>query len=101
MGIKEKLRGLSTYKFTKLNTISCGDNPNDLKGYDCIKEKWGFPNSKEFKIDIYTINQENSIHFPDDKLLPVNANVFARQFNTFVLTDDGKREPVLVSIKVW
>ncbi|MEK6948251.1 MAG: hypothetical protein AABX19_03320 [Nanoarchaeota archaeon] len=101
VGIKEKLRGLSTYKFTKLNTISCGDNPNDLKGYDCIKEKWGFPNSKEFKIDIYTINQENSIHFPDDKLLPVNANVFARQFNTFVLTDDGKREPVLVSIKVW
>ena len=98
IGIKEKLRGLSTYKFSKLNKDSCN---NGLKGYECIKEKWGFPQSKEFKIDIYTIDQHNSISFPDDKLLPVNANVFARQFNTFVLTDDGLRVPVLVSIKVW
>ena len=67
-GNKREIKRLINIQIhTKYN--SCGDN-QWLKRIWLYKRKWGL-NSKEFKIDIYTINQENSIHFPDDKLLPV------------------------------
>jgi hypothetical protein len=30
-----------------------------------------------------------------------NANVYVRQFNNFILTDDGTRIPVKVRISTW
>ncbi|HLC86523.1 MAG TPA: hypothetical protein VJG30_04520 [Candidatus Nanoarchaeia archaeon] len=104
VGIKEKLNGISLHNFFSLNNLECDSAFNLGNGYECVKEKWGFPSSKEFRIDITTppdASKKISARFPREVIPPPNINIFARQFNSFVLTDEGEKIPVQVSVKIW
>ena len=103
IGVKEKMNGVSLFKLSELKNVNCGP-PSNLRGYDCVKELWGYPSSRDFRIDVSTpLGASTTIQatFPQSLPLPQGINVFARQFNSFVLTDEGERIPVQVSIKIW
>lgn len=103
LGLTETLSGIDIISFNALNRtaeIDCG------AGYECIKEKWGFPASKEFVIyieNLPSVRPTPRIYytFPKSLTPPENVNVFVRQFNDFVITDDGTRIPVSVRIIMW
>jgi len=105
VGAIEKIRGLSIQKFTNLRKAGS----SDLQG---LKESWGFPANREFKITIsgedkngkkFNLNENTdykSFVFPE-RPIPNNVNVFARRFSSFLINDDGERIPVTVMIQVW
>ncbi len=104
-GVTEKTSGIHLASFIGLNRTT-GDDC--VVGYDCVKDKWKFPQTKEFKINVTSIPVEGAdggpeinVGFPQKIVVPQNINVFVRRFNSFVLTDDGTRIPVVVEIKVW
>ena len=101
IGIPEKLRGISLADFDSLNTFT--DNTcSGITGYKCLKKQWGFPDSKEFLITLEIGTDVNMFpKFPDSVSIPSNVNVFARRFNSVILTDDGLTVPVTVRIQVW
>ncbi len=112
LGLTETISGISLPSFILLNETT---DSGCTAGYECVKEKWKFPQSKEFTITIESLAisakppansnrliQEFNYTFPANAPSPPNnANVFVRQFNSFVLTDDGTELPVVVRIKSW
>ncbi len=107
LGVPERIVGLSLESLLSLKNWEDVDQScatEGLTGYDCFKKAIGFPELREFRINIVTtdkdsVNQVN-INFmkappPDD------AKVTARQFNTFILTNEGVKVPVIVTMTVW
>ncbi len=82
-------------------------------GYDCLREEWKFPALRDFMIEIETIPEASTgeVCNPDQQLCyklpekkpgpPLNVNTFVRQFNSFLLTDDGVKIPIIVRITIW
>ncbi|MBS3168041.1 hypothetical protein J4216_02885 [Candidatus Woesearchaeota archaeon] len=103
IGIEESLEGIDLASFMNLNNIDLGSGCTI--GYGCIKEKWGFPDLKEFIITVEALPQGSSnvnVIFPSNNLQPPeNVQVFVRNFNSFLITDDGVKIPVKVRIKTW
>lgn len=95
LGVAETLSGISTTKFINIETKDTG-----TCDYECLKLEWGFPISKEFKIKISDPKTGVLINYPKHEP-SLTVNVFTRQFNTFVLSDDGIRTPVVVSLLIW
>ena len=103
IGVSEKLTGISIAKLRS----------HESENIDSLKTRWGFPADKEFKIIIsgkdldnkdFNTNSENTkkgLIFPDEAIIPSNANVFTKRFNDFILNDDGVQIPVTVTIQVW
>ena len=107
IGARETFRGIDLAKFSSLNQLNIN---NCGTGYECLKQKWGFPTSKEFKINIevlglnpgQTLPQNINTEFPMNGINPPsNVNVYVRNFNTFILTDDGTQIPIKMNIKIW
>lgn len=100
VGVTEKIEGLALKKVLDLNTKEdrekCGPK---VRGYECVKILWGFPEVKDFKIEIY--EKEKIAEFPKNIEPPDDANVYTRNFNDFILSDDGKKIPVTVNLMVW
>ena len=104
IGVPETIEGIDLAAFPDNNPQF---KPKDCQTttYDCLKEKWKFPLSKEFKIKIQSLpigkppNIDQS--FPDEISPPSNINIFVRQFNSFLLTEDGTRIPVKITISTW
>ena len=104
LGVTETLSGIDLVSFLTLNQTELETGCS--KGYDCIKEKWKFPLSRDFTIRIESLpiggSQINiSALFPGKISPPPNANVFIRQFNSFILTEESTRVPVVVRIATW
>ena len=93
LGAQETLTGLNLDSTIE----NCGSN------YNCIKDLWGFPDSKDFKIVVYDLGENN----PDGTLTisggepPLEANVYTRTFNVQVLNHDAILVPATVSLQVW
>ncbi len=97
LGVAETVKGISLAKFRTLADTCTEDTVN---GYKCRKNTWGYPELKEFKIRVYT-KEKTIAEFPKEPVIPTNINVYSRQFNTFILNEDGLREAVTVNILVW
>lgn len=106
LGLTESVSGIDLISFLGLSETTI-DGSSCSVGYDCLKEKWEFPKSKEFRLTIQNLPPDGAvpafepIEFPGGIGAPINANVFVRQFNTFILTDDGTRLPVTVRMEIW
>ena len=100
LGVEDKLQGLSFYKFDTLGTTDEQNNPTE-NSYQEIKKQWGFPETKDFRIDIISPDGKVQDFFPKEVIIPENIDVYARLINTFSLNDEGKREPIMISVKVW
>ncbi|MBI2148547.1 hypothetical protein HYU23_02610 [Candidatus Woesearchaeota archaeon] len=105
LGVEDVAEGIDLASFFSLNITKIHGN-DCIQGYDCIKEKWKFPRSKEFNIKIESlpigIKQSNiSVIFPIGVSPPENVNTFVRQFNSFVLTEKSTRIPVMIRITTW
>ncbi len=103
LGADEKLTGIHLASFYYLNDVI---EDNCEKGYECVKKLWGFPQSKEFEIKIDSIpeSSEEAIdfgRFPEDSIKPSNVNIFVRSYNDYILTYDGTKIPVKVTISTW
>lgn len=100
LGVEEKVSGISILKFNGLNTIppAC----TQVTAYNCLKTKWNIPSNYNFKIKISLPNTpQYSKTFTGTVVQPTNAKVFARTFNSQILTDDGEAIPIIVSLQVW
>ncbi len=105
VGSVEKLKGMSVVKLANIKEIS--------GGIDAVKNKWGFPQNRNFRITISgkdlagqsfnedEISIKKGLVFPETVTIPTNVNVFARRFNDFILNDDGELIPVTVTLQVW
>jgi len=111
LGSTEVLAGVSTNRFIDLDQFTLSGSSCSA-GYVCVKEKWGFPSIREFQIQIEDARNDPSLNlfssfpdkvlrFPDNKVIPLEARVKVRQFNSFVLTPDGLKIPITVTLKVW
>ena len=102
LGLSEVVTGIDLASFKSFKEYNEGCT---TRGYDCLKQKWKFPLSKEFNIEIKSIPEDQlpniSIKFPDSITPPTNINIFVRKFNTFILTEDGVRIPISVKISTW
>jgi len=89
LGSSEDFEGIRYVWLSKL--IAEG---KDEKGYDVIKERWTFPESRDF-----------SIYIDGDQILGgkpyENANIYVREWEDWYVYDDGERKPVKVSINIW
>ena len=100
VGATEELKGIALKKLLDLNTKEDRDKcGSKVRGYECVKKLWGYPEVKEFKIEIY--EKDKIAEFPKGVEPPDNANVFTRNFNDFILSDDGKKTSVTVNFMVW
>ncbi len=108
------LDGISVSKFLRLYAYTSPTSPflterglisndySELDYYEAVKEIWGFPESKEFKIVVYNpANQDEYLDFPQKLKPPLETNVYSRYFNTFILSEDGLKIPVTVSMRIW
>ncbi len=110
LGARKTIGGVHLPSLLALETF---ESDNCDPGYECIKEKWDFPGLREFMIEIETIPEASSgercdpeqqlcYKFPTNKPgPPANINSFVRQFNSFLLTDDGVKIPIIVRLTVW
>jgi hypothetical protein len=94
VGSSELLQGINLDKYEALGG----------EGYATIKEKWGFPEIKEFKIIIYDADTPYNVAeseafgaFP----APESSNIFVREFNTYQLNNDGDLVQQTVNIRIW
>ena len=102
VGASESLKGIS---YSKFGILRGGFNLNA----ESLKEKWGFPMIKEFKIVIYSplfgitfdTSEKNTIYNIGNQVPSLDTQVYVREFNTFVLSDDGVKIPVTINIRVW
>jgi len=79
--------------------------------YSELKEDWKFPQFKDFRILLYSpsegigyalAEEDQTKHFViGDQVPPVDADINIRQFNSFILSEDGAQIPVTVHIMVW
>lgn len=107
LGLKESIIGIDLPSFINLNNVEV--DGCTLSSYDCIKEEWNFPASRDFIITVENLpitlpgdgGGEFRFTFPRELDRPDNVNIFVRQFNGFVLTDDTTRLPVKVRIETW
>jgi len=110
LGAKKTIGGVHLPSLLALENFE--GNNCDL-GYECIKKEWDFPELREFMIKIETIPEGSGgeecdpehqlcYKFPANKPgPPANINRFVRQFNSFLLTDDGVKIPIIVRLTVW
>ncbi len=100
VGVTEEIEGLALKKLLDLNTKEdrekCGAK---VRGYECVKKLWGFPEVKDFKIELYT--KEKIAEFPKGVEPPADANVYTKNYNDFILSDDGKKIPATINLMVW
>lgn len=111
LGAKKNITGMHLPSLFALENFDEGSNCET--GYGCIKQKWKFPELREFMIEIETIpessagercddTQQLCYKFPEKKPGPsLNVNTFVRQFNSFLITDDGVKIPIIVRITIW
>lgn len=82
--------------------------------YPQIKDRWGYPNLKEFSIFTRNTPDPNT---PDpnagcssedqfmwcnfEPVKPGDVNVFTRTWSDFILNYNGIKKPVIITIKVW
>src|SRR3989344_8323280 len=105
VGTREILEGINWQYFLNLysyqNTFIRGSICNEGDYYQCVKKDWGFPDANEFKIVVYSQQQEELLVFPVKVDPPLDTNVNTRYFHSFILSEDGVTIPVIVSIRVW
>ena len=103
-GASEKISGIDLPSFLSLKQMTIGGSDCN-PGYECVKESWGFPESKEFKIEVSSIpNIAPGASFEfvfGERSIPENVNIFVRNFNSFILSDDGTKVPVAMKISTW
>ncbi len=114
LGVPEKIDGLYLTDLLSLGIWEDKEpkcsNPLGTfteKGYDCFKKSIGFPESRDFHIHIFSPDldvasgaESIDIAFPQIPP-PLEADIRTRQFNTFILNEDGIKVPVVVSLAVW
>jgi len=105
IGVSEELEGVSLVKLELLK----------IKSLDDVKEEWGFPLNREFRIiisgesDLQSTPQKfnfddygfKGLIYPETASPPANVNVFSRRFSDFILNDEGELIPVIVTLQVW
>ncbi len=103
LGVREAVNGISTKKYGKIVPTESGGKSCTDREYECLKEKWGYPLVKDFRIDIFNTDVGISLTVPKNAMDTnrTQAAVRVRQFNDFILTEEGLKVPVTVSIKVW
>jgi len=92
LGSSEDIKGLSKTKIDSLKNLN----------YNNAKQKWNYPQIKEFKIDLYYTgsNQTQTILNPKTKPT-IQDNVFVKEINTWLLNKTGQRTPIKINIQVW
>jgi len=102
-GVAEKFIGFSEYKTWNLSQ----------EGYDQIKERWNIPLDKNFNITIENLTEYMPYNMTNDfkngfyisigsnEPIPPQMNVFAREWNDWVLRPEAEIEPVRVTLTVW
>lgn len=104
-GVTETFKGIDLFKFFNLELTQSAVS-TCTSGYDCVKQQWGLPLTKEFTLELTSIPYDPTSGFryvfPNGSASPPkNVNVFVREFNEFILTDDAKLVPVKVRLKIW
>ncbi|GEM_PF-5908063 len=103
VGVREAVHGISLKKYEAIVPGNVGATPCAGREYECLKEKWGYPLVKDFRIDMFNTDLGISFTVPKTAMNTdrTKATVRVRQFNDFILTEEGLKVPVTVSIKVW
>ena len=108
VGASEYLEGINFDDDSKFKDLREAVISNEEE----IKEEWGFPLIKEFRIVMYsnwastTFNSveegsTNEEYVIGTQVPPLSEEVYVREFNTVLLTNDGEEIPVTINIRVW
>jgi hypothetical protein len=94
-GVKETLKGLS---IGKLNNFMSPFLPCDSLTYANLKQSLSYPEKREFilKIDSTYYTFDCGVKIPDD-----SDNVYAMTWSDHILEENGLKESVTVSLRVW
>lgn len=102
LGVRETARGIDIKKVVLLGTKKKnGDDCADGGEYACVKEKWGYPQVKDFQVQIFSNAIPGLNLVFNNVVIPPEATVRVKQVNSFIVTEEGLKVPVTVSIKVW
>lgn len=90
LGIQEVLKGID---LERLNTIT--SNTTD------VKKNWNFPENNDFRIIIYDYNKD--IYLLDYRTADEDAssNIYAKEYDDYVLDENGVLSRVKISIMTW
>ena len=105
VGASEKLKGLKLENADSVETLRL----KVATDYEGVKEQWGFPDVKDFRIVIYSPSEDLTFEEADNNFELVvglqkpslDTEVFVREFNTFTLSEDGIKVPITINIRVW
>ncbi len=78
---------------------------NISSNYTYLKEKWGFPSTISFSIEVYTNSSQYSLggipSYEIGSFDPKKRNVYAKKQNLFALDEDGSYLPLTINYRVW
>ncbi len=94
LGSPEEIEG---YNIKWINKI-LNDQKTSVE-YDGLKNEWGYPLASDFEIYVQGGGlDQNIVKSPE---IPAQANVRAKQIRSWILKDDGERENITISLRVW
>ena len=94
LGSSEDFEG---YNLNWINKIINGQKTS--VEYDQLKLDWGYPSTSDFSINIQGDGlDQNIVKSPD---VPEQTNVQAKFVHGWILKDDGERDNITISFRVW
>src|SRR3989344_5426000 len=94
LGSSEDYEG---YNLNWINKI-INDQKTDIE-YDLLKINWSYPSTSDFAIHIQGAGLDQNIMKSPEP--PAQANVQAKLVRGWILKDDGSRENITISFRVW
>lgn len=108
-GVIESIKGISAYaaKEGMIGYYQEDDGNRPDRYNKQLKEKMGFPFTKEFSVHIKSVGTSppalcNNGECNFQPMPPeIDANIFVREWSDFILNYNGLRTPVTVNLRVW
>src|SRR3989344_255927 len=91
-GTKEIIFGIGEEKL---------NNTND--DYQQLKQKFNFPEDKDFIIIVYEGKSPNNIIYSYSKIIPTETekHIFVLQWSDILIKKDGTTIPIIINIRTW
>jgi hypothetical protein len=85
---------------TGLNRTSL-DNLTNIELYSTTKTRWGYPEKRDFKINITCLDNSCEYAKDPDYNVDLQTSIFVKEIASNILETDGSRKPVKVRISIW